>query len=45
MCLLRQRDADGFEDPADVAGRRRAQDEVLSLLFGFDLLQAIELAG
>ena len=36
----RQRDADGLEDTSDGAGDRRAQNEVLALLFGFDLLQA-----
>ena len=39
----RQRDADGLENTADVTGDRRAQDEVLALLFGLDLLQAVEL--
>src|SRR5262249_50325731 len=40
----RQCNADSFEDSADVAGRRRAQDELLSVLFGFDLLQTVEFA-
>jgi hypothetical protein len=40
----RQRDADGLEDTADGARHRCAQDEVLAVLLGFDLLQAVEFA-
>src|SRR5208282_2918416 len=40
----RQRDADSLEDTADVTCDRGSQNEVLALLFGFDLLQAVEFA-
>src|SRR5262249_55615730 len=43
--IARQRDADRLEDATDVAGHWGAQEELLSLLLGFDLLQPAELAN
>src|SRR5215510_11625761 len=43
--VRRQSDADRLEDATDVTGHRGAQEELLSLLFGLDLLQPVELAN